>query len=435
VYAGTLVGYGCNTNISNLTVNTVMNIFGVNNVYAGGLAGSLYGNSDGRNSYGGNGYVINNIQVSVNGAGVVFNSADEDLVTESGNNSSAFSNIGIAACAKTGNAYAGGIAGSISGVTNRGIQYPAIVVNVFSDINIFAKNLSGVPLANINGLSTYAGGIAGYTNNQVLVDTAENMGNIKSYSIGGFEAIGGIIGFAASGTAILNAYNNGAYLEGSITTAQATYIGGIAGQLDVNTAIGTNQMGTSYIGGGSKTIYDSAYYPINPSEPVAQTGSTINTGSAYYSNNKTTAGGIFGYAAIDITSASSFVNNPIISGYHVFVQDGATVPAAATGFYNAGTYGNTVLAPEGASGQVNELGTITTKDGTTDVPLTDGNGNGNSNDNNSSKFNIYGFIKVEFSAKIYDLYNLSVTPHSFDSAVWAITSTSIAMNWRDALIR
>ncbi len=185
--------------------------------------------------------------------------------------------------------YAGGIAGSISGSSVDNAQNSAAVTAGASYVGGIAGYLKTVTLtkvlnsAAVTGNTTYsdyAGGIAGYAETNCVIDggtETDVYGITNSNKVTGANYVGGIMGYAKD-SELLGNVKNDAYVEGT------DYVGGIIGRYE-----------------GSAALENVNYSNSCPSSQT-QGGDGVRVKGAY-------GGGIFGYTGSSVSLASGTIKN------------------------------------------------------------------------------------------------------------------------------
>lgn len=225
VYAGAVVGRGYNTTIQNVSITTAISVTTNSAIFVGGAIGSLTGTTNYVTEE--PNYKLENVVVNKSiskKSGTDSSISDsypkyidiskyyyqvvEVPITEGTIQTSDNTKIGIGAFSEGGNVYVGGIVGYASGYRRDdgsdkdGKDNPTINGAV-SDVNIAAITIS-------SSSRSYAGGIVGFGQGEVIMDSVKSMGISKTFT-NQYDCVGGIAGYL-NDSDITNAYFGG-YIE------------------------------------------------------------------------------------------------------------------------------------------------------------------------------------------------------------------------------
>ena len=213
-YVGTLVGFGDNTTIRNMSVSTSISSYSTSASFIGGIAGYLKGTN----------YSVRNVNVS--GANAIDLGGFKDCVVEVEDNTEVLEdNIHLAGFSNEGRIFAGGVVGYIVGPEEQESDFSVIDYAV-SSINIAAVSKS-------SSSNVYAGGVVGYAAEYLTINAVSSSSVVKTYS-SKFDIAGGIVGFSNDGVisnSLFTGYLESRYPEGrDDSTSQIwSYVGGIVG--------------------------------------------------------------------------------------------------------------------------------------------------------------------------------------------------------------
>ena len=225
LYAGTLAANVYDTTIKNISVSTSIGVFSSKHAIAGGLVSTFSILSQHQADE--DDYAISNVVVNPNGpvscgeyetevlesVGSLLNGKDESPITKE--------HIIVGAFSNGGDTFAGGIVAKMKGMYTADSQEAVIE---------FATNNVGIASITKSLSSTaYAGGIAGMIseNSRIKLSTNSKNSFIKSHS-GMYDRIGGIVGYLYE-SAVVDCFNDSAYLESTKNGHTTSYLGGIVG--------------------------------------------------------------------------------------------------------------------------------------------------------------------------------------------------------------
>lgn len=286
LYIGALIGKGNNTKVSNIEVTGNIVGYSKYNSYVGGLAGNL---TFAKSSQTGTpqDYKVDNVKVKViygtevlipedyrksNGFGI------DEIITEATESEKLM--VNIAGFSLTGNSYAGGVLGYVSGKYTISYTTEAWVEQVYNEAVVVSYAKSDIS-------RSYGGGIVGFMTENTHLNIAQNIGSVKSATYG-YDYIGGVAGIIDGGSEITNVVNKG-YIECSQFASVISYSGGVAG----------------YIRGGS----------------TATTSANLGTSFKNIDSTKIFSAGAFGYVEKDATGALPTVYNVVYSDLYFAYED------------------------------------------------------------------------------------------------------------------
>lgn len=225
VYVGAVVGRGYNTTIQNVSVTTAMSVTTNAAIFAGGAIGSLTGTTNYRTDE--PNYKLENVIVnksinkkSTSGSSnniprfidiTPYKNQVVEVKNENGDPSGTVQNgdenkIGIGAFSEGGNVYVGGVVGYASGYRGESgseVKQVETVSGAYSNVNIAAITMS-------SSSRSYAGGIVGFGQGEVIMDSVKSMGIAKTFTRQ-YDCVGGIAGYL-NDSDVTNAYFGG-YIE------------------------------------------------------------------------------------------------------------------------------------------------------------------------------------------------------------------------------
>lgn len=268
IYVGALIGRASNTLIKNIRIETTLSATSNSGTFVGGVVGWYASAPE-------NG--ISNVKVSKavstrNGVNIkkyIDISSFENEVIEIKDNNQKINKdeshmISIGAFSTGGHVFVGGIVGYISGYKTETGASKNILENASNE-----NDIAGVTTSRYS--RTFAGGIVGYSLEEVRMNVVKNNGYIKTFT-GQYDFVGGIAGYMSK-SSVKNAMFNG-YLEPSQNTKNdriISRVGGIVGYMQAGGTlkyclnIGTTNLVlgdarvTSHVGGIVGASYDRAF--------------------------------------------------------------------------------------------------------------------------------------------------------------------------------
>jgi len=222
-------------------------------------------------------------------------------------------NTGDVSATSSSYAYAGGIIGDASS---------AIISNCYNTGNVSASNTSSS-----SHYSAYAGGIAGYVSGSAIISNCYNTGNVSaSVTLSSYAFAGGIVGDVGSAI-ISNCYNTG-NVSASVTLSSYAFAGGIVGYshfsaITMANCYNTGSVSASVIASSNSHACAGGIVGYEDQYSAATISNCYNTGSvSVTSSNTASAGGIVGYV----------YGSTIISNCY---NTGDVIASATSSFYSA----------------------------------------------------------------------------------------------------
>ena len=195
--------------------------------------------------------------------------------------------------------YAGGIAGYLS---FNGSSSSPLTLTASGSVNIVVAG------------SAYAGGLVGYSSNNITITDSYATGNVTASSNNSYSYAGGLVGYSRSGNTITNSYATGNVTASS--SYSSSYAGGLVGyysQSDstITDSYSTGNVTTSINNNGS---YAGGLVGWCISTIITDSYSTGNvTASGYYSH----AGGLVGYSQSDSTITDSYATGNVTASDNI----------------------------------------------------------------------------------------------------------------------
>ena len=312
-------------------------------------------------------YYTNGTNFPYDVGGVIKNSTTSTEITTTSSTNTSYSIGGIAGVSNGMNIENSSSTSAIS-IAGAG-QYVGGIVGLFGSTSlVYAPGtLTGNTFSgsiNANGITTYAGGIVGYSQGQVASGPTPDRimtisGNTFSGTMtlaSGSNGVGGIVGYVKSYTTVTNNVNTamptvgGSALTGSSTGTATGYLGTVLGRND----------GTVVSASGNAFVSTPLTYTLSPI-----TGpSYIYNGNAYALSALWTASSIFGPSYNTWASGTdytfSYGGNTSTDFTNAGTYSGITVNVLKSGFSVAGsgnTTGSLTITPASLSVTANNVNT------------------------------------------------------------------------------